>query len=64
VFQCLYTLGLIPFQIRAQGIAADAAQSSDLMMGYSLALQPERFHPLLYPWMRMMIALVVQRLLV
>ncbi len=43
---------------------SNVAQLGDLVVRQPLTLEPQGFHPLLHARMRMMVALVVQRLFV
>ena len=62
--QRFHTTGVIQFEIGSQGIGRDDTSLCDLVMREALTLEPQRFHPLLHARMRMMVALIVQRLFV
>jgi hypothetical protein len=64
LFQGFHAACMIQLQIGSQGIGRDGAQWCDLVMRSTLTLEPQGFHPLRHARMRMMVALIVQRLFV
>jgi len=64
LFQGFHAACVIQRQIGSQSIRRNVAQLGDLVVRQPLTLEPQGFHPLLHARMRMMGALVVQRLFV